>query len=194
MITQKISVLKYLCLIGLLSLFMGCSSPAITPNRVPFERPRGGIHLIQNVPFFPQEDHYCGPAALASLLTYYGHPTTQDEIAQSIYLPQHVGTLSMDLLLYAKAKGLDTQVIEGNLNLLKSEVDQRHPIVVFLNLGLKTFPRGHFIIVIGYDEQAQTIFAHSGREAELPIPYDQFLTAWGKTGFFALHVNPQRPT
>ncbi len=185
--------LPSLCLIGLLFYLMGCGSPAIGPNEALLERPKLGVHLIQNVPFFPQEDYYCGPAALASLLTYYGHPTTQDEIAQEIYLPRHFGTLSMDLLLYSKAKGLDTKVVEGNLNLLKSEIEQKHPIVVFLNLGLKIFPKGHFITVVGYDDLSQAIIAHSGREPEQHIPYVRFLQAWEKTGYWTLLVDPKRP-
>src|SRR5712691_3735912 len=163
-----------LCLIGLLLYLMGCGSPAIGPDEALLDRPKFGIHLIQNVPFFPQEDYYCGPSALAGLLTYYGHPTTQDEIAQDIFLPRHFGTLSMDLLLYSQEKGLDTKVVEGNLNLLKSEIEQKHPIVVFLNLGLKIFPKCHFITVVGYDDLNQIIIAHSGREAEQRIPYVRF--------------------
>jgi ABC-type bacteriocin/lantibiotic exporter with double-glycine peptidase domain len=190
---MKRRLLSSLCLIGMLSLSIGCGSPTIGPDKALFEKPKIGIHLVQDVPFFPQEDHYCGPAALAGLLTYYGRPTTQHEIAQAIYLPRHFGTLSMDLLLYSKAKGLDTRVVEGNLNLLKSEVDQKHPIVVFLNLGLKIFPKGHFITVIGYNDLDQTIIAHSGQDAERSIPYAQFLQAWGKTGFWTLLVNSRRP-
>lgn len=185
--------LSSLCLIGLLLYLMGCGSPAIGPNEALLQRPKVGVHLIQDVPFFPQEDYYCGPAALASLLTYYGHPTTQDEIAQDIFLPRHFGTLSMDLLLYSKAKGLDTKVVEGNLNLLKSEIEQKHPIVVFLNLGLKIFPKGHFITVVGYDDLNQAIIAHSGREPEQRIPYVRLLQAWEKTGFWTLLVNPKQP-
>jgi len=156
------------------------------------DKPKPGTQLIQNVPFFPQEDYYCGPSALAGLLTYYGHPTTQNDIAQEIFLPRHFGTLSMDLLLYSQEKGLDTKVVEGNLNLLKSEVEQKRPVVVFLNLGLKIFPKGHFITVIGYDDLNQFIIAHSGRQSEQHIPYRRFLQAWEKTGFWTLIVNPKR--
>jgi ABC-type bacteriocin/lantibiotic exporter with double-glycine peptidase domain len=180
--------LSRLCLLWLLVL-TGCGSPAIGPNEVLLDKPKSGTHLIQNVPFFPQEDYYCGPSALASLLTYYGHPTTQTDIAQEIFLPRQFGTLSMDLLLYSQAKGLDTKVIEGNLNLLKSEVDQKHPVVVFLNLGLKVFPKGHFITVVGYDDLNQVIIAHSGRQPEQQIPYRRFLQAWEKTDFWTLLVN-----
>src|SRR4029077_19724477 len=91
-----------LCLYLLwLLVLTGCGSPAIGPNEALLDKPKPGTHLISNVPFFPQEDYYCGPSALASLLTYYGHPTTQTDIAQEIFLPRQFGTLSMDLLLYS---------------------------------------------------------------------------------------------
>src|SRR5262245_35430267 len=108
--------LSYLCFIGLL-LLTGCGSPAIGPDETLPDKPKPGARFIQSVPFFPQDDYYCGPSALAGLLTYYGHPTTQNEVAQDIFLPRHFGTLSMDLLLYSQAKGLDAKVVEGNLNL-----------------------------------------------------------------------------
>jgi ABC-type bacteriocin/lantibiotic exporter with double-glycine peptidase domain len=172
---------------------MACGSPVINPGEPLLGRPKPGASLIQNVPFFPQEDYYCGPSALAGLLTYYGHPTTQNEIARDIFLPRRFGTLSMDLLLYSKAKGLDTKIVEGDLYLLKSEIEQKHPVVVFLNLGLKIFPKGHFITVVGYDDLDQAIIAHSGREPEQRIPYGRFLQAWEKTGFWVLLVNSQPP-
>ena len=183
--------LSCLCFIGLL-LLTGCGSPAIGPNEALLDKPNPAARLIQNVPFFPQEDYYCGPSALAGLLTYYGHPTTQTEIADEIFLPRHLGTLSMDLLLYSQAKGLNTKVVEGSLDLLKSEIEQRHPVVVFLNLGLKVFPKGHFITVIGYDDLNQTIIAHSGRQSDQQIPYRRFLPAWEKTGFWMLLVNQKQ--
>ena len=39
----------------------------------------------------------CGPAALAMLANYYGHPVSQDEIAGAIYLPDIGGTLTSEL-------------------------------------------------------------------------------------------------
>jgi hypothetical protein len=98
----------------------------------------------------------------------------------------------MDLLLYSQAKGLDAKVVEGNLDLLKSEIEQKRPVVVFLNLGLKVFPKGHFITVIGYDDSDQVVIAHSGRQSEQKIPYRRFLQAWEKTGYWTLLANPKR--
>jgi ABC-type bacteriocin/lantibiotic exporter with double-glycine peptidase domain len=183
--------LSCLCFVGLLIL-TGCGSPVIGSDNALTGKPKTGARLIRGVPFFPQEDYYCGPSALASLLTYYGHPTTQNEIAEEIFLPRHFGTLSMDLLLYSQAKGLDTKIVEGDLNVLRSEIDQKRPVVVFLNLGLKVFPKGHFITVIGYDDSSRVVIAHSGRQSELHIPYRKFLEAWEKTGFWTLLVNQKR--
>ena len=55
-----------------------------------------------DVPFIAQQPNYCGPAALAMLANFYGHPVTQDEIARSIYLPGIRGTLTSDLVAYAQ--------------------------------------------------------------------------------------------
>ena len=57
---------------------------------------------VLNVPFIAQKPNYCGPAALAMLANYYGHPVSQDEIAGAIYLPDIGGTLTSELGEYAR--------------------------------------------------------------------------------------------
>jgi len=67
-------------------------------------RAQGPSHAIERVPFVRQEPKWCGPAALESVLRFYGLDGTQQEIAREIALPSGE-VLNLDLKLYARRKG-----------------------------------------------------------------------------------------
>ena len=48
---------------------------------------------VAEVPFYPQEEYYCGPAALAMALSWSGVPVTQEDLAAQVYTPGREGTL-----------------------------------------------------------------------------------------------------
>ena len=47
--------------------------------------------VIENVPFVKQKDWFCGPAAMASVMGFYGRSISQDEIAKEVYTPKLKG-------------------------------------------------------------------------------------------------------
>ncbi len=147
-------------------------------------------HFLSEVPFFAQEDHYCGPAALASVLNFYGKELSQEEIAGSIYIPQVKGTLNLDLLLYARKQGFEAESLNCDLERLKKELAGGHPLIVFLNLGWSFYPIRHYAVVVGYDDTQQVIVIHSGRRKNQLISYKKFQKAWKKTGYWCLLILP----
>jgi ABC-type bacteriocin/lantibiotic exporter with double-glycine peptidase domain len=146
---------------------------------------------VKGVPFFPQKKYQCGPASLASILNYWGQEVSPDEIAQAIYLPHLKGSLTMDLWHFARAQGLDTQVEEGSLGYLKAQLQQKQPVIAFVNLGFRFFPVGHFLVVVGLDPHEHSVIAYSGTEKDKKIPYPKFLSSWEKTGYWSLVVTPK---
>lgn len=147
-------------------------------------------HFLSEVPFFAQEDHYCGPAALASILNFYGKELSQEEIAESIYIPQVKGTLNLDLLLYARKQGFETEILNCDLERLKKDLSGGHPLIVFLNLGRSLYPIRHYAVVVGYDDTQQVIVIHSGGRKNQIISYKKFQKAWKKTGYWCLLILP----
>ena len=105
-----------------------------------------------------------------------------------MYSPRLWGTLPIDLLLAAEARGLQTEVSSGTLKRLKAEVDAHPPVVAFLNLGWVVFPQGHYVVFTGYDEGQQGVYMHSGLARDLFVPYAQFFANWEKTGRWMLRV------
>ncbi|TKS63115.1 MAG: peptidase C39 [Nitrospira sp.] len=142
------------------------------------------------VPFFPDGTDQCGPAALASVLTYWGIPSEPAVLKAEMYRPQLGGTLPIDLLLAAQARGLQSEGSSGTLESLKAELDAHHPVVALLNLGWVVFPQGHYVVITGYDERQQGVYMHSGLARDLFVPYAQFFINWEKTGRWMLRLQP----
>ncbi|HYA31796.1 MAG TPA: C39 family peptidase, partial [Thermodesulfovibrionales bacterium] len=91
------------------------------------------LHLVRNVPFFPQEDYQCGPASLAAVLNYQGVSVTSDEVARAIYSPSARGTLNIDMVLYAQSLGLRASQYKGGLDDLREQIDAGRPLIVLVD-------------------------------------------------------------
>lgn len=148
-------------------------------------------HRLVAVPFFPDNTDQCGPATLASVLTYWGVPTNPMTLKEQIYLPRLRGTLPIDLLLAAQAHGLRAESYTGSLDNVRSELEAGHPLVALLNLGYELFPQGHYVVITGYDDQRQGVYVHSGLERDEFLSYERFLRGWEKTGRWTLRILPQ---
>ena len=142
------------------------------------------------VPFFPDGTDQCGPATLASVLMYWGIPSEPAVLKAEIYRPQLGGTLPIDLLLTAQARGLQAEGSSVTLENLKAELDAHHPVVALLNLGWVVFPQGHYVVITGYDDRQQGVYMHSGLARDLFMPYARFFINWEKTGRWMLRLQP----
>jgi ABC-type bacteriocin/lantibiotic exporter with double-glycine peptidase domain len=146
--------------------------------------------IINNVPFYPQEDFQCGPASLASVLNFWGIAVTPEEIAAEIYSPSAGGTLNLDMMLYSGKKGMKATYYKGSMEDIKNKIDLGHPMIVMIDLGKLFYQQNHFMVVVGYDENG--IIAHSGKERLNPISLKSFTKTWEKTNFWTLWIRPER--
>jgi tetratricopeptide (TPR) repeat protein len=144
---------------------------------------------VADVPFYPQEAYYCGPAALAMTLTWSGLPVTQDEIAPQVYTPGREGTLQTDVLAAARRNGR-LAVPVGAMRDLLAELAAGHPVLVFQNLGLDWYPQWHYAVAIGYDLNRGDLVLHSGTERRYVTPLSTFERTWARGGYWALVVLP----
>jgi tetratricopeptide (TPR) repeat protein len=144
---------------------------------------------VAEVPFFPQEESWCGPAALAMALSWSGLPVTQEEVAVQVYTPGREGTLRSDMLAAARRNGR-LAVPVATLSDLAAELAAGHPVVVFQNLGLGWFPVWHYAVAVGYDLSARDLVLRSGLEARRVTPLRTFERTWARGGHWALVVLP----
>ena len=143
-------------------------------------------HHVIDIPFFKQQAHQCGPAAMASVLNYRGVAITPEEIAAAIYSPGAAGTLDIDMVLYAQKLGRKAEKYRGSLEDLQKNVDLKNPLIVLVDYGFLAYQRNHFMVVRGYDENH--IYVNSGLEPLAAISKSDFLHGWEKTNFWALLI------
>lgn len=119
-------------------------------------------YLIQTVPFEKWlERNYCGPACLAMVLNSWDETRSfaQRKIADEIYDSQNQATYNSELVLYPRTKGFESYSFQGNLRILKEVVGQGIPVIV-LTKAIKQIAKGHYRVVIGYDEDEDLIIFH----------------------------------
>ncbi|OPY15424.1 MAG: Peptidase C39 family protein [Syntrophus sp. PtaU1.Bin005] len=144
--------------------------------------------VINGVPFVKQEPLKCGPAALASVLMFYGHPESADDIATEVYSAKLRGTLISDMENFARSRNFKTALGQGTVDQLKQYLDAGKPVIVAVDTGFWRISKPHYLLVYGYGESG--IVAHSGTEPSQIYSYSKFQRLWNKTGCTFLVVFP----
>ena len=139
-----------------------------------------------DVPFVKQHSQFCGPAALSSVLRYYGLSISQEEIGKKVYTPKLKGALISDLENFAKSKGFKTLSGQADIEKIKSFIDNNIPVIVLVDLGFWIVSKPHYLVVVGYNEKG--FIVHTGYEKNKLIPYKEFKKIWKKLGNVFLSV------
>jgi tetratricopeptide (TPR) repeat protein len=173
-----------------LGLLAACTTaPGLPPPGDPRMAALPAAAVVDDVPFFPQDDYYCGPAALAMVLAWSGLDVTQDDLVPVVYTPGRQGTLQADILAGARRYGRLAVPVSTVPDLL-AELDAGHPVLVFQNLSLPIWPQWHYAVATGYDQEARTLRLHSGRTADVETHLATFTRTWARGGYWALVVLP----
>ena len=119
-------------------------------------------HLIQTVPFEKWlQRNYCGPACLAMVLNSWDETRSfsQQVIADEIYDSASQSTYNSELVLYPRTRGFESYSFQGSLEILKDLVRKDIPVIV-LTKTIKQVAKGHYRVVIGFDEDEDQIIFH----------------------------------
>ena len=135
---------------------------------------------LDEVPFFPQDDYQCGPAALATMLTQRGIATGPEQLVKRVYLPQRKGSLQVEMVAAARAHDLLVYPLEPRLEAVLTEVAAGNPVLVLQNLAFDRWPQWHFAVVVGYDLATQTLVLRSGTTRRWTGSFRQFERSWAK--------------
>ncbi|GAV20876.1 tetratricopeptide repeat protein [Mariprofundus micogutta] len=171
-------------------LFSGCM-PKQTANLVQ-EKPVGmnSSAKIESVPFFPQQDFQCGPAALAMALGHAGVAISPEQLRPELYIPNKRGSLQIEMLATPRRYGMLAYKLAPSLNKLLLEIQSGHPVIVFQNLGLSLTPQWHYAVATGFDLSHQTITLHSGDSPDYVMPLSTFENTWVRADSWAMLVLP----
>lgn len=182
-------VLAMLVLVLMALLASGCATQ--TPALL--AQPPVGLPArveLADTPFFPDESHFCGPAALATALSAAGLPARPDELVGRVFLPGREGSLQIEMLAGARRSGAVATLIPGTLEALLRELAAGHPVVVLQNLGLSWAPSWHYAVAVGYDLDAGTILLRSGPMQRQALALRTFEHTWKRGGHWAFVTLP----
>jgi tetratricopeptide (TPR) repeat protein len=141
------------------------------------------------VPFFAQEEKYCGPASLAMVLAWSGLDVAPADTAPLLFTPERGGTFQHELLAGARRYGRLAIELDQPADLL-AEVAAGNPVLVLQNLGLGWYPVWHYAVVTGYDLPAGELVLHSGRDRNRVMSFETFERTWARAGQWGLVVLP----
>lgn len=144
--------------------------------------------VIENTPFYLQEMYQCGPASLAGVLNFWGIGVSPEEIAEEIFSTSAKGTLTLDMVLYAKKTGFNVAQYQGSYDDIQRNVESGVPLVVMVDYGLWVYRQNHYMIVFGYHEKG--VIVHSGKNPHQFIPLERFLNSWRRTNYWTLRITP----
>lgn len=133
---------------------------------------------VAGVPFFPQTDYQCGPAALATVLTDSGAAVEPADITGAVYIPDRKGSLQVELLAAARRYGRLPFVIPPTTDALLAELEAGRPVLVLQNLAFARFPKWHYAVVIGYEPGTNRFLLRSGRTERKRERTSMFLRSW----------------
>ncbi|MCW9025541.1 MAG: PA2778 family cysteine peptidase [Gammaproteobacteria bacterium] len=177
---------------SLLFLLSACSHTPQTQELL--QQPPARISpskILSDIPFFPQQEYQCGPAALATMLQHHGIATSPESLVDKVYLPERQGSLPIEMIATARSHGLLTYKLKPRLEHLLEAINAGYPVLVFQNLGLGWFPQWHFAVAMGYDLKKSKLTLRSGTIKEHSIDLTTFERTWQRAKHWAyIFVTP----
>lgn len=144
---------------------------------------------LRDVPFFPDQDYQCGPAALATVLAASGAPVAMKSLVDEVWLPSRRGSLQLEMLAAPRRHERLSYRLAPSYGDLLREVAAGNPVIVLQDVGLLG-TQWHYAVVNGFDYESGTIFLRSGTERRLELPFTAFERSWMKGQYWAMVVLP----
>lgn len=141
---------------------------------------------LAEVPFFPQDQYQCGPAALATVLVHSGVEVTPQQLVSRVYVPDRKGSLQAEMLAATRSQGRVPYVLPQALAPMLAELRAGQPVLLLQNLRLDRWPLWHYAVLVGFHPEAEKFLLRSGvtrREKRAAIP---FLASWDRGGRWSM--------
>ena len=180
-------------LAGVLFLGLVASGCATLDSQTLLKNPPADLKTkaeLTEVPFFPQEEFQCGPAALATVLGAKGKNITPQDLTKDLFLPTRKGSLQVEMRTAARRQGMLAVTMSGRVRDLLTEVAGGNPVIVLQNLALNWYPLWHYAVVVGYDLERAIIILRSGTKQRQVMPITTFEHTWKRSNYWAIAVVP----
>jgi tetratricopeptide (TPR) repeat protein len=143
---------------------------------------------LAEVPFFPQSEYQCGPAALATVLASAGVKVTPEDLVSQVYLPERKGSLQIEMLAAARRHGLVSYQLAPRLEDVLREIAAGTPVILLQNLGFRD--GWHYAVAIGYDYDSGKVILRSGVTERELLPFTMNEFVWMRSGYWAMVALP----
>jgi hypothetical protein len=145
---------------------------------------------LSQTPFFPQTEHQCGPAALATVLQPHHVDVTPQTLSSQLYIPGRKGSLQVEMAVTARRYGMLPYPLSPEFADLFAEIAAGNPVLVLQNLGFDWWPQWHYAVVIGYDTMNNELTLRSGTTKRWQTTFASFERTWGRADNWALVIVP----
>ncbi len=173
---------------GALFFMLGLSGCATLPPP-----PAGESVQLVNVPAFAQVELQCGPAALASVLSASGLPSTPETLSPDLFIPARQGSLQVELAAQARLRGRVPLMLQASEQALITALREGQPPLVLLNLGVRSDPIWHYAALTGY-HPVEGYTLNNGKARPQTVARGTFLRQWQWAGLWALTLHkPSTP-
>ena len=173
-------------------LLSGCAIilPQFEAIRVEWPNGLASKAELDAVPFFPQEDFQCGPAALATALAFRGVPVRPEDLIARVYLPDRRGSLQIEMLAASRSYGLVSMQLAPRFEDVLREVQAGNPVIVLQDYGMWPVSYWHYAVVVGFDRETSKVVLRSGEKRRLEIPFPVFEYTWKESRYWAVVTMP----
>jgi len=145
------------------------------------------VELAQ-VPFFPQDEYQCGPAALATALAAFGAKVAPADLVSQVYIPERKGSLQVEMLAAARRHGFVSYQLSPRFEDMLRELAAGHPVIVLQNLGLRE--GWHYAVAVGYDYDTGELLLRSGTTERQVLAFTVHEMVWKRSGYWAMVALP----
>ena len=137
----------------------------------------------------------CGAGALSAVLQHYGDPIPMSE--WDAKLPRtRGGVMSIDLVLAARERGFDANLVTGDAGLVDAEVRAGRPVILMLQVinapgvGYDFF---HYIVIDGHDPEKNLYRVQFGDGKSRWAKLERIEPAWKPTKYATVIIRPADP-
>ncbi|MEP4890271.1 MAG: PA2778 family cysteine peptidase [Aliiglaciecola sp.] len=145
---------------------------------------------LDGVPFYAQQEFYCGPTTLSEIFTYYGKPVSSEQIAPKLFIPERQGSLQLEMVSATRQYGFLAYTGKGTLEQLFYSIEHDVPVIVFQNQSIAWLPMWHYAVVTGYDLDKQVIQLHTGLTESHTMSFELFERLWQRGNYWYLMPLP----
>jgi tetratricopeptide (TPR) repeat protein len=172
------------------ALLSGCASlwpqTAELRERLPSGLPERAE--LTQVPFFPQLEYQCGPAALATALASFGVKVTPEDLVPQVYIPERKGSLQIEMMAAARRHGMVSYQLAPRFEDLLREISAGTPVIVLQKLGIGE--SWHYAVAVGYDYDRGELILRSGITEREQIAFGVHEFLWMRSGYWAMVAVP----